>query len=117
MRNLALLATSLLIFTAFAGCTDDSSNGTSGSGPNSTCWVLLQTTSESSSNPGSYLYANFTYDSDCRVTVSETLGTMYQNTTYDTDGNIATVETATWVQSGGGDGWHYSNLTNLWGEP
>ena len=115
MRNLALLATSLLIFTAFAGCTDDSSNGTSGSGPNSNCWVLLQTASEMSSHPGDFTYVNFSYDSDCRVIVSEINGMSYLNTTYDSDGNIATTESAITVDQGAN--WHYGTTTNLWGEP
>ena len=117
MRTTVLLATVIICLSAFAGCLHDNQNSTpSGNGGSTTsCWELLQTTTESSSDPGSYLYTNFTYDSDCRVIVSESMGNMYLNTTYDTDGNIATTETAITVDQGAN--WHYGTTTYLWGEP
>jgi hypothetical protein len=89
----------------------DNGNGSS----DAQCWALLQIAKDGQYQ-GGVGYTNYTYDSDCRVVVSEsTLTTLtgyqnYRNTTYDADGNIATLSMAyTYNQ---GDTWLYSNMTN-----
>ena len=113
MRTTSLLATTLLIFTAFAGCLHD--NSVDDMDPNTGCLVLLQTVTDSSNNLGFSQSTNYTYDSGCRVTATESNGMTYQNTTYDSDGNIATIETAVTVDQGAS--WYYTTTTHLWGEP
>jgi len=61
------------------------------------------------------LTTNYTYDSDDRVIVVESMGTGYTNTSYDSDGNIAVVETTITVNQGAT--WTHTFQTNLWGEP
>ena len=110
MKGISFASILLLVSAAFAGCLHDGSTTTTNNNSGSGCWEILQISIGDIN--GGQMYTNLSYDSDCRVIVSETMGMRYLNTTYDADGNIATTETAVTVDQGAT--WHHSTTTHTY---
>jgi len=117
MKTISFVSMVLMISAAFAGCLHDDSVTPTNNNSDSGCWEILQiSTVETNAWGGGedsrQMYTNLTYDSDCRVIISESMGKTYLNTTYDTDGNIATLETAISDDPFDNPPWHYSTTTH-----